>query len=102
MECSWKMLLLLALAFLAVQYVAIRKMTLRDPLNGPCQGAHRCHSRHHGGTLDIYICQSHSTLKFEKENLSFEMFRKGKGRLKQISRIKTLGRLVKSNVANCE
>lgn len=52
MECSWIVLLLLALAFLAVQYAAIRKITLGDWLNGPCEEAHRCHSRHHGGTLD--------------------------------------------------
>lgn len=53
MECSWKILLLLALAFLTLQYVAIRKITLRDSPSGPCQGAHRCHSRHHGGTRGI-------------------------------------------------
>lgn len=51
MECTWKMLLLLALAFLAVQYMAIRKITL----NGLCQGVQRCHSRQHRGTLDYYV-----------------------------------------------
>ncbi|XP_075875497.1 carbohydrate sulfotransferase 1 isoform X2 [Nelusetta ayraudi] len=59
MECSWKMLLLLALAFLAVQYTAIR--TLRDSLNGPCQGAHRCHSRHHGDSRWRGFCDDRLT-----------------------------------------
>lgn len=48
MECSWKTLLLLLCASLAVQFTAIR--TLRDSLSGPCQGGYRCQSRHHRGT----------------------------------------------------
>lgn len=74
MECSWTVLLLLGLAFLAVQYVAIRKITLRDSLNASCEGAHRCHSRHHGGTLEYLKCHTQG----KEEDLSLKRFIKGR------------------------
>lgn len=60
MECSWKTLLLLLCASLAVQFTAIR--TLRDSLSGPCQGGYRCQSRHHRGTA-AHCTASHQTTK---------------------------------------
>lgn len=67
MECSWKTVLLLVCASLGVQYTAIR--TLRDSLSGPCQGAYRCHNRHHRGTPGLPVrVVLHAVAHHHREN----------------------------------
>ncbi|KAF7224823.1 carbohydrate sulfotransferase 1 [Nothobranchius furzeri] len=77
MECSWKTVLLLVCASLGVQYTAIR--TLRDSLSGPCRGAYRCRSRHHGDSRWAALCDD-SWMPFEfpqKHILLFATTRSG-------------------------